>query len=407
MAEQERHGREQEPPTDVVADQLEPAEVEGGRRPGLTPLSLLLTIVVAYLLYTAQIVVLLLIASIILATAIAGPVDFLQRRWRAPRGLAILAMYLIIIAGLAGIMALLVPPIAREGGRFASEAPELVESWRGQLSGSENPVVRQVAIRVNEFLTSSTATGNLPVSPGLALGVAQDIGGVLVTLFSILLVAFYWLMERDLIRRTAISLFRPEQRARAERLWDKIEVTLGGWMRGQMILMLVVGVIATLVYSPLLMGLPFWLILGVIAGLTEAIPNVGPILGAIPAVLLALTVDWRLALGVVAFVALLQLLENAVLVPRIMRGAVGLSPLTVILAILIGAEYRGIVGALLAIPIAGALQVIIGDMLSEKRTHTRNERPGGGWLRRVLPSRDLRPAPAESAPPPPSGSVQG
>ena len=137
------------------------------------------------------------------------------------------------------------------------------------------------------------------------------------------------------------------------------------------------------------MGLPFWLLLGVIAGLTEAIPNVGPVLGAIPAVLVALTVDWKLALVVVGFVTVLQLLENAVLVPRIMKGTVGLSPLTVILAILAGSEFRGVVGALLAVPIAGAISVILADVLREKHEREAAEQGPGRWFGRMFGPRPI------------------
>lgn len=151
--------------------------------------------------------------------------------------------------------------------------------------------------------------------------------------------------------------------------------------------MAIIGVLATAAYG--LMGLPFWLLLGVIAGLTEAIPNVGPILGAIPAVLVALTVDWKLALAVVAFVTVLQLLDNAVLVPRIMKGTVGLSPLTVILAILAGSEFRGVVGALLAVPIAGAISVILADALREKHEREAAEQGRGRWFGRMFGPRPI------------------
>lgn len=167
-----------------------------------------------------------------------------------------------------------------------------------------------------------------------------------------------------------------------------MEDKLGAWLRDQLLLMVTIGTLATVAYG--IMGLPFWLILGVIAGLTEAVPNVGPILGAIPAVLLALSVDWKLALAVVAFVAVLQLLENAILVPRIMRGAVGLSPLTVILAILAGSEFRGIAEALLAVPIAGALSVILADVLREKREREGTiARQARRWFRRQREAEEM------------------
>lgn len=338
--------------------------VEIGRRVGgLTPLTLLVTAALAYLLFKIQFVIVILLAGILLATAIAGPVEYLHRRARLPRGAAILVIYVLILAGWAALGALLLPPVAREAARFAGDIPDLLDNLRRQFAASDSAVIRAVAERIAALAT--TAGADLSMPTGLALGVAQGVGGTLVGIFTIFMIAFYWLTERARIKQATAGLFRPRQRRRILRLWGQVEDKLGAWIRGQLVLMAVIGTLATIAYGA--MGLPFWLVLGVIAGLTEAIPNLGPALGAVPAVLVALTVDWRLALGVVAFVVVLQLTENAVLVPRIMRDAVGLSPLTTILAILAGGEFRGVAGALLAIPVAGALQVILGDLLRERR----------------------------------------
>ncbi len=350
-------------PTEAVP--VVAVETDDNRRRGLTPITFLLTLFAAYFLYKIQVVVVLLIVGILLATAVAGPAAFLTRRLHLPRPLAILSVYIGIIAALVGLIYLLVPPVIGEGTRFVREVPTLLENWRTQLQTNGNALVRNAADRVFAVLDTQSAGGGIPLPTNLAVGFLSGVGGALVTIFTLFLIAFYWITEKTLIKRAVSNLFAPAQRPRVLHLWTEVEEKLGAWLRGQLLLMVTVGTLATVAYG--VMGLPFWLILGLIAGLTEAIPNVGPILGAIPAVLLALSVDWKLALAVVAFVTILQLLENAVLVPRIMRGAVGLSPLTVILAILAGSEFRGVAGALLAVPIAGAISVILADLLREKR----------------------------------------
>lgn len=366
-----------------------PVETSEHRSRALTPVSFVLAVIAIYFLYKIQIVVVLLIVGIIFATAIARPVELLHRRGLG-RGPAILLIYLGILGLLAGIFYLLIPPVAAEAARFARAAPEQLQTWRTALESSSNPLIRNAAVRAFQSLGGTGEAGGVPVpssAAGAALGVVSGIGGAIVTLFTLFLIAFYWVGEKPLIKRAVSSLFRPSQRSRVLHLWDEVEVKLGAWLRGQLILMVVVGALATAAYG--IMGLPFWLLLGVIAGLTEAIPNVGPVLGAIPAVLVALAVDWKLALAVIAFVVVLQLLENAVLVPRIMKGTVGLSPLTVILAILAGSEFRGVVGALLAVPIAGAISVILADALQQKRESEAAEREAGqagvtpSWLRQV------------------------
>lgn len=357
-----------------------PGETAEHRQRALTPVSLLLTLFLAYFLYKVQIVVILLIVGILLATAITGPVELLSRRFRLPRPLSILLVYLAILAGLGGLIYLLIPPVVREGTRFAQELPDLLTSLRTQLETSTNPLIHNAATRIFQIIDDRAQGGSIPVPTDLAFGVVSGIGSGIVTLFTIFLIAFYWITEKALIKRAVAGLFAPGQRARVHYLWSEVEGKLGSWLRGQVLLMVVIGTLATAAYGT--MGLHFWLILGVIAGLTEAIPNVGPVLGAIPAVLVALAADWKLALAVVAFVTVLQLLENAVLVPRIMKGAVGLSPLAVILAILAGSEFRGVAGALLAVPIAGALSVIFADLMREKHEReAAEERQSGAWLR--------------------------
>lgn len=389
------------PHTDVAVP-VTPIETEEHRTGGLTPVTLLLTIFLAYLIFKVQLVIILLVAGILLATAIYRPVEYLHRHRGLGRGAATLLMYLVIIVGFGLVAYLLVPPVASQGTRFAADFPELLTGWRAELLESDNPLVRATFGRLFEVIDATVGSGGTAPT-GLAFGVVQNIAGSLVTLFSIFLITFYWINEKPLVKRAVAGLFRPSQRPRVLHLWDEVEGTLGSWIRGQLILMAVIGVIATIAYSPLALDLPFWLILGVIAGLTEAIPNVGPILGAIPAVLLALTQDWKVVLFVITFVLLLQMLENAVLVPRIMRGTVGLSPLTIILAILAGSEYRGVAGALLAIPVAGAIQVILADLLEEKHRREAAERRQGGlrgrWGRfRLFRSRDLRVGEAPAAP---------
>ncbi len=366
----------------IPAVPVVPVASEDRRPGGLTPATLLITLFLAYLLLKIQIVIVLLIAGILLATAIGGPVEWLHKHRNIGRGPAILLVYLLLLSGLGLFFYLLIPPIAREAGGLARDFPNRIETLRTQVQTSDNSLIRTGGGRLFAIIGGYTSGGGggAAATPGLAFGVLQGLGGVIVTLFTLFLIAFYWITEKPLVKRAIVSVFAPSQRRRVLHLWHEVEGKLGSWIRGQLILMAVVGVLATTAYG--LMGLPFWLILGVIAGLTEAIPAVGPILGAVPAVILALTEDWKLALAVVAFVIVLQLLENAVLVPRIMRGTVGLTPLTIILAILAGSEFQGLVGALLAIPVAGAIQVILGDLLAEKRRRDAAEQePPRGFLR--------------------------
>ena len=215
------------------------------------------------------------------------------------------------------------------------------------------------------------------------LGLAEVFFGV-ITFF---VVAFYWLTERTIIKRAIMSWLPAKRANRVRRVWDDIEVKVGGWVRGQLVLMVIVGLASAVGYS--LIGVRFWPVLALFIGIAEAIPLVGPYIGTAPAVLIALTQSGndglpRLlgmddmgsvprALLVVAFAMVLQTIEGNVLVPRVMKNSVGITPLTVIVSLLIGAALAGLLGALLAVPIAGSLQVIIQDVKAARESEEKFE----------------------------------
>ena len=196
----------------------------------------------------------------------------------------------------------------------------------------------------------------------------------LISIVTTLMVGFYWLTEKLTIKRVFLSFFVSEdRRARALMVWDNIETKLGGWIRGQLILMLIVGVVVSIGYS--VIGLKFALLLGVLAGLCEILPFFGPWISGVPAFLIALTQSWRQALAVVVFILVLQMIEGNIVVPRVMKGSVGLSPLLVVLAVLIGITVIGPAGGILAIPLAAIIQVLITDLvLSHQGGRSRGRR---------------------------------
>jgi predicted PurR-regulated permease PerM len=193
--------------------------------------------------------------------------------------------------------------------------------------------------------------------------VTSVVGGVF-TIFSILIVAFYWMTEKAIIKRLLLGLVPLDKRDEAHAIWDEIEEKLGGWTRGQAILCLAIGLASGIAYY--FLGLQFWLALAIFAGITELIPFIGPFLGGAAAFIIALTDSWQKALAVVVIVFLIQQLEGAVLVPRVMKNAVGLSPLAVVLAVIVGGALMGILGAVIAIPVAAAVQVLVSHLIAQR-----------------------------------------
>ena len=389
----------------------------GERRGGLTPLSLLVVLIVAYLILQVQFVLVLLLLALVFATVIQQPVDALERR-HVPRPLAILLVYAALIGGLTVLFYALSPVIRAQAVAFREQAPASLAALQAAWAGSGNALLagpgadllgRGIAFIENPGQRNVAVPQDAAVE--LLTGLGGGIIGGLIGLVTVLIVTFYYLMEKAWIRRVVLIDTAPETRIRVSRIWDDIEQKVGDWLRGQLTLVLVIGITATVGYA--LMGISFWPLLGLWAGMTEIIPILGPWLGGIPAVIIALTQSWEKALLVVGFVVLLQMTENAVLVPRVMRGAVGLTPLTVFIAILVGTEFAGIPGALLAIPIAAAIQVLVShhsEARREARLADRSTLPRWRWMRGAVAPPGFAPgvtAPAGEHPPAGAEAVNG
>jgi predicted PurR-regulated permease PerM len=351
--------------------------VEHDRRPGLTPLSLLFVILIAYVVFKIQLVLILTLLALIFATAIEGPLRRLEVR-RIPRGVGILMIYVGIIGAIALMVVGIVPVVSDEASQFREELPADIRSLQREWNQSSNPILSGTGA---DLLGRAAEAIEEPPAPEqeTTINVATTIGGAIVGVLTVFAIAFYYLMEKSLLRRLVIQELRPEAQVRVNRLWDESERKVGDWLRGQLTLCLIIGVTATIGYG--IMGIQFWPLLGLWAGITEIIPILGPWIGGVPAVLVALTMGWREAMLVTGFIVILQFLENMDLVPRVMRGAVGLTPLTVFVAILAGTQFYGPIGALLAIPIAALVQILITDYLDRRRGA---HRPGGalnlpGW----------------------------
>jgi predicted PurR-regulated permease PerM len=195
------------------------------------------------------------------------------------------------------------------------------------------------------------------------IGAVWGFFGGLFGLITILILAFYFLLDADRIVSTFLRLFSKTERPRVADACVRVTTKVSAWLGGQLLLAAIIGSTAAIALG--LMGVPYFYVLALIAGLGEMIPIVGPILAAIPAIAVAFTVSPALALGVAVFFLVQQQFENHVLVPKVMERQVGVSAVTVIVALLIGGSLLGIVGAILAVPTAAVLQVLFEEMVPE------------------------------------------
>jgi len=334
------------------------------RQTAINTVVILGVLFVAWTVIQIRGILLLLVLGILFGAAIE-PLVHRLRTERLSRAQAILVVYLNLILILFVVSVLLVPSLVTQGRALFDEVPNIMANARSEAAGIESDSVREAIVRgtreVDRTYRELRGGEGVDVEGETAVRYAVSIGGVLFTIITVLIVAFYWLTEKTLIKRAFIHAIPHAGRDRVYHAWDEVEKRIGGWARGQLTLMVIIGVISTVAYG--LIGLDFWLALGLVAGITEAIPFIGPFIGGGAAVAVALTDSFDKVIIVIIFVIILQQVEGALLVPRVMRNAVGMTPLTVVLAVLIGSRLGGPLGAILAIPVGAAVQAIVQEAL--------------------------------------------
>jgi predicted PurR-regulated permease PerM len=278
---------------------------------------------------------------------------------RLPRWLAILLVYIVIVGALTTVGLLVVPPLVDQAQELWTRIPVLLE--RGQT------FLMRYGLLTHR-ITLEEAVRGAPSSSGTAMDtVATAVTSVVGGLFgflTIFVLTFYLLLESDTLFVAFARLFPRDDRPRVKEAARKISTKVSAWLNGQLILAGTIG--ASAAVGLYLLGVPYFYVLALIAAFGEMIPVIGPILSAIPAVLAALTVSPKTALFVLIFFLVQQQVENHLLVPKVMERQVGVSAVTVISALLIGGAILGITGALLAVPSAAILQVLVQELLDER-----------------------------------------
>jgi len=318
-------------------------------------------VVATLLLYYLIDVLILLFLGVVVAAALE-PWHTRLSRLGLPKGLAVLLIYLLFATALVLMGLLVVPVLIKEISTFAAAVPEHYATARAALHASPSSLLRLLGERLPLFaaLPQGLSGSSAALFAG-ALGFTTGMVTFVVSLVTVLVVGFYWTMEVPRLERLLLSFFPVARRAHVLSIWQEIEFKLGAFIRGQGLAMLAIGVASGLGY--LVLGLPHVLALAVLAGLFEAVPLIGPILAAVPALLVALPLGLPTVLMVIGFSALLQFLENNWLIPRVMSHAVGVSALVALVAVLAFGTLYGVLGIFIAIPLAAVLQVLLDRMV--------------------------------------------
>ncbi len=313
-----------------------------------------------WLLYRFHQVIFILFVAVVIGTMLRPIVAWLKRRG-LPQKAGVILIYLLLLALLTGFVLLLFPLITEQSATITAAVPGYYQTLHGWLVEHPNPMLDSLNVVLPTTLSFPDPvqqTGQeLLDSAGQVLGYVASAAGGLFTAVAILLLAYYWTLDGPKSIRSLLLLVPMDRRESIRELVSAMETKVGAYVAGQGILMLVVGGMALIAYW--LIGLPYVLVLAFVAGVMEAVPLIGPLLGAVPAALVALSLGPDKLIWVIVATMVIQQLENSILVPRVMRKAVGVNPFVTLLALFAFGSLLGVAGALMAIPIAAIVQLLL------------------------------------------------
>jgi len=310
-------------------------------------------LLVLWLLYFLRGVLIILFLALILMAALNPLVDRLER-WRLPRALAIALIYLLIFSVIGLAIWGVIPPLVNQTQNLISRFPSYLESlkWLG--------VDKEVVYNQLNQLTEQLGV----ISSGIIRTFVSFFQN-LINIVVLLVISFYLLLERKNLGRYLLRFFGDNAEKTGIRVMDEIEKRLGGWIRAEIVLMIIIGLLTFIGLT--LLGIDYALPLAILAGFLEIIPNIGPFISAIPAVLVALFISPLMALAVAALYFLVQQIENNFIVPQLMAKECGLNPLITIIALIAGFKLGGVIGAILAVPVVLLIEIILTEISTSEK----------------------------------------
>ncbi|NTU72999.1 AI-2E family transporter [Candidatus Roizmanbacteria bacterium] len=289
-----------------------------------------------------------LFIAFIIMSALKPAVELLERK-RVPHMIATLGVYMLFVLTFSFLVSLIVPPIILETGNLIKNFPAIVQV----LSPS-----------VSRFIDISSLTQYVPNVTNQLLQIASGLFSNTLFIISTLFFGYYFLAEKNIFEKL-VSHFLDEHHAqKAVRIFERAEKRMSSWFWGEITLMTVVGALTFIGLT--LIGMKYPLPLAVLAGLFEVLPNIGPIISALPAVIIGFSQSYIYGFSTIGLYFLVQQLENNLIVPIVMKRAVGLNPIITLIALVVGGRLGGVVGVLLAIPAYLFIEAVIIEYIREK-----------------------------------------
>lgn len=322
-----------------------------------------------YFVFLIRDVLAILLVAFLLSSALGPAVDWLQRK-KIPRALAAAGIYLIVVFLIGLFFYLLIPSIAKETIEFSKNSPEYVSKITNSLSFLPGYFDSDAgSITVNDEVKALGA--NWQSAAGKIISTSVKVFGGIISFVLIMVLSFYMLIEENAVKKLIYSVMPAGHQPYAINLTDRIQKGLGRWLRGQLILSVIIFII---VYVGLLiLHIKYALILAIIAALAEFVPYLGPLIAAIPALIFSFIQAPVLILFVAGLYYLTSWLESHVIVPQVMGRITGLNPIIIIAVMLTGFKLGGVFGTILAIPIAMTANIVINDFVNRNKFHPETE----------------------------------
>lgn len=311
-------------------------------------LAALIVIALFWLAIELSGILIIVFISYIIMAALSPFSNFFIKK-RIPRIFSVIIPYTITIVILVSLIFPLVPFFISQIQLLFSNFPKYIDE-----------IAKTFNFRIDASSIKNFFESDINTLSRNALSVTTTIFSGFFSTLTVFVISFYLMLQREMLRKQFLAIWPKKLQDHVLKTMVQIEDKIGWWLRGQLILSFSIGFCVWLGLT--FLGIPFALPLGLMAGLLEIVPTIGPIIAAIPAVIVALTISPGLAISVVIFYILLQALENHILVPKIMQKAVGLNPIVIIIGVLIGSKFLGILGALLAVPFIALTFILIKSL---------------------------------------------
>ncbi len=309
---------------------------------------ILLLLLLIRLIFMVKELIFSFLIAFIMMSALTPLVTMLQRK-KIPRGLSAFIIFVLVLALIIYIFSAIIPPVIAETSSFFNNFPRIL--------GNVNPGLAQ-------YLKSDLFTQYIPNLTNNALVFFKNVFSNVIFVITTIVFSFYFIIEESAIKQFLNKLLGSREGFHIAHILERSEKRMRAWFWGETILMITIGILSFIGLT--LMGIKYAITLAIIAGLLEVVPVLGPILAAIPAFIIAASQSYFLGISVLALYFIVQQVENHIIVPQVMKKTVGLNPIIILSALIIGGKLAGATGVLLAIPITLLIETILIETLREK-----------------------------------------